>query len=164
MAEPIWLGRWSSQLATLALLLSTQVQAQTPAACPAADAVQPVHLYGEWSLELWKDGAPVNGPSMSGEPAWRGRVRFERHPEFEGNVRGQVWLREGVAPDQLAGDVTDGELVLDESADGQRIDAVWVGVPQDCARRFEGTRRPADHRAADEPLLRFRLSKTPGWR
>jgi len=162
VAEPVWHRRWSGRLAALTLVLSTHGLAQTPSACPAPDAVMPLHLYGEWSLELWKDGDPASGQST--EPAWRGRVLFERHPEFEGNVRGQVWTRDVATPALVAGDVTDGELVLDESSDGQRIDAVWVGVPQDCARRFEGTRRPADHRSADEPLMRFRLQKTSGWR
>lgn len=160
-APRLWLP---ACLAILALLASIQPPVKATEACPAADAVLPVHLYGEWSLELWTEGTTANAPSKSDQPATRGRVRFERHPEFPGNVRGQVWLPENTIPALLAGDVTDGEMVLDESADGQRIDAVWVGTPQDCARRFEGTRRPADHRATHEPLLRFRLSKTPGWR
>jgi len=147
-------------MAALALGLATHSHAQPPSACPGADEVLPVHLYGEWVLEVWEAG---DGPGTSGDHG-QGRVHFERHPEFEGNVRGQVWLRPGDLPALLAGDVSDGELVLDESSDGQRIDAVWVGTPMDCARRFEGSRRPADHRLTEETLLRFRLQKSPGWR
>ncbi|HMN93921.1 MAG TPA: hypothetical protein PKC60_11900 [Hydrogenophaga sp.] len=145
----------------LSALCSAMAQAEVPSACPGPDAVRPVHLYGEWSLTWWPDADP--SPDAVSTPR-TGRVRFERHPEFEGNVRGQVWWRTEAAPALLAGDVTDGELLLDESTDGQRIDAVWVGTPLDCARRFEGTRRAADGALSDPPVLRFRLQKTPGWR
>lgn len=164
MAEPGWPARSRRLLAALAVLLAGHAQAQAPAACPAAAEVLPVHLYGEWTLEVWQAPDAGAATASEGERRASGRVRFERHPQFEGNVRGQAWLSPQAAPSLLAGDVTDGELVLDESADGQRIDAVWVGSPLDCARRFEGTRRPADHRLAHEPPLQFRLSKSPGWR
>lgn len=148
-------GRGALRLTALFALCSAMAQAGASPACPGPDAVRPVHLYGEWSLEWWPDASL---------PARTGRVRFERHPDFEGNVRGQVWWRTEAAPALLAGDVTEGELLLDESTDGQRIDAVWVGVPLDCARRFEGTRRAAEGAPSNPPVLRFRLQKTPGWR
>jgi len=151
-------------LAALLVALMPFAHAQAPRACPAPEEVLPVHLYGEWLLELWGEQDAEPPPAMASDPLQRGRVRLERHPEFEGNVRGQVWLRPDAVAAMLAGDVTDGELVLDESRDGQRIDAVWVGAPHDCARRFEGSRRPADHRLPHEAPLRFRLQKLPGWR
>lgn len=158
-------------LAAVLLALSGATGAQpvpaatsgTPSAatpCPAPQDMGPQQLYGLWQLSLW----PEEGREAA--PLSRGALLFERHPEYPGSVRGDL-RRSGPGPDLLArvsGDVTQGEFNLDESADGQRMDAVWTGEPEDCGRSIRGIRRPAEGRPADEPALRFHLYKLPGWR
>ncbi len=149
----------------LALSVAASAQATpeaTPAAAPCTDPqdMAPQQLYGLWQLVLW----PEDGTEA--KPLSRGVLMFERHPEYPGSVRGEL-RRSGPGTDQLAlvsGDVTQGEFNLDESEDGQRMDAVWTGEPQDCGRSLRGIRRPAEGRPANEPTLRFHLYKPPGWR
>ena len=132
--------------------------------CPAADQLQPVHLYGLWHIRLWPEGTPE--PAADSAAPSVGALLFERHPEYPGSVRGE--LRRSAnghnLTAQVSGDVTDGVFNLDESEDGQRISAVWVGDPQDCGRSIRGTRRPAEGRPAAETTLQFHLRKLPGWR
>lgn len=127
-------------------------------ACVAPGDLQALHLYGLWRAEF-DDGE-------------RSSVLFERHPEHADSLRGAI-NRQGV-PLRLAGDVDDGDLLLDESDDGQRISAVWMGraVPEACGREFRGQWRQAAPPApgdtpgeADrEPATRgFVLRRVPGW-
>lgn len=147
----------------LLALLAAPAGAQTPpppAPCPSADEIQPQHLYGQWQFSLWPEGGSEATPSAGGS------VLFGRHPEYPGSVRGQL-QRSGIAggaPAQVAGDVTDGEFNLDESADGTTMDAVWTGLPQDCGQTIRGVRRPAEGRPDATGPLQFLLRKAPGWR
>ncbi len=113
------------------------------AACPAPADLRALHLYGLWRAEF-DDGE-------------RSSVLLERHPEHTDSLRGAV-NRQGVQS-RLTGDVDDGELVLDESDDGQRISAVWVAQasPADCGREFRGERR------SGSVVRRFVLRRVPGW-
>lgn len=127
--------------------------------CPAPQDLLPQHLHGLWQLTLWPEGG------READPVSRGDLRFERHPEYPGSVRGEL-RRSGPGPDLLAlvsGDVTNGEFNLDESQDGRQMSAVWTGEPQDCGRSLRGTRRPAEGHPAADPLLHFHLRKRPGW-
>lgn len=153
----------AAALLALAGLASAQPLPDTAGASPSCSAPQdmaPQQLYGLWQLSLW----PLDGSESA--PLSRGVLLFERHPEYPGSVRGEL-RRSGSSPDdqlaQVSGDVTNGEFNLDESQDGQRMDAVWTGEPQDCGRSLRGIRRPAEGRPATEPVLRFHLYKTPGW-
>lgn len=130
------------------------------APCPAADAIEPLHLYGLWQLRLWPEDAPENAPASTGV------LLFEKHPDYPGSVRGEL-RRTANGADlraQLSGDVTDGVFNLDESEDGVTMSAVWTGEPADCGRRITGTRRPAEGRPAGEPVLRFEVLRSSGWR
>lgn len=113
------------------------------AVCVAPKDLQALHLYGLWRAEF-DDGE-------------RSSVLFERHPEHADSLRGAV-NRQGVQS-RLAGDVDEGELLLDESDDGQRISAVWVAqaLPATCGREFRGERRSGDR------ARRFVLRRVPGW-
>jgi hypothetical protein len=145
----------------LALLWMNTVHAQTPPApaplqCPGE--VGTAHLYGQWQLHLHPpQGQPTAAP-----------LRLERHPDYAETVRGQ-WTAATGTMHWLSGDLSDGELVLDESVDGVNIHAVWVGYPVDCGRGFEGERRlsPRDGALtdADNPALRqrFVLRRAGGW-
>jgi len=114
-------------------------------ACPDAADIVPAHLWGLWRVRF--------------DDAAEATVLFERHPEFAGSVRGAI-NRDSVQS-VLAGDVEDGELLLDESDDGRRISAVWVGhaSPQSCGKAFAGTWR----RSSDNAQRSFVLRKLPGW-
>lgn len=135
-------------------------QPSAPAPCPAADQIEPLHLYGLWHLRLWPEGGSQDHPVSTGA------LLFSRHPEYPGSVRGEL-RRAFNGHDlsaQVSGDVTDGVFNLDESDDGVSMSAVWIGEPQDCGRRFHGLRRPAENRPAGEPRLHFSLDRLPGWR
>jgi hypothetical protein len=117
-------------------------------ACPAAAEVQPRHLHGLWRAEF--EGAP--GATLLIEP----------HREFAMSISGTV-NRNG-ARAQLAGDLEEGEFTLEESADGARIAATWLGdvVEGSCGREIRGTwqaelaSRPE---AAAPSAIRFVLRK-----
>jgi len=74
-------------------------------------------------------------------------------------VRGGI-NRDGVKG-LVAGDVENGEFALDESADGIKIAATWVGnvVENSCGKEIRGTWTAA----IGKPEYRFVLRKVPGW-
>lgn len=159
-----WRLRTLGCTATLAAALPLAALAQTatpPApACETPTFLEPARLSGLWQLTLW----PENGSAV--QPVSTGAVLFERHPDYEGSVRGRL-KRSGTGNDReavLSGDVVDGEVNFDESADGVALDAVWIGEPAACGQELRGTRRPSDGRPADAPVLNFLLKKAPGWR
>ena len=121
-----------------------------PAVCPAAAELSPPQLYGLWRAEF--DGGLAGAT-----------LRFEKHPELAGSVVGRV-RREGpgaTAQTLVAGDVDQGELNLDESADGHSIAATWTGqvVNGSCGKEIRGTW----NNAADHTTRGFVLRKQPGW-
>ncbi|MCW5655806.1 hypothetical protein [Hydrogenophaga sp.] len=150
----------------LCMPAATAQQTPPPSAavvCAGPADMQPAQLYGLWQLSLW----PQEGGSEAA-PSSTGAVLFERHPEYAGSVRGSL-KRSGAGNDltaQVSGDVSDGEFNLDESADGQRMDAVWEGnvTPSGCGQELRGIRRPAQGTQTREPVMNFVLKKVPGWR
>lgn len=153
-------------LVLLPLAISTPADAQparaaAPMPCTAPADLAPAQLYGRWLFALWPQSAGA-GPQTA---ALQGTLRFERHPEFPDSVRGTLQRTVGDPRAQalVSGDVISGEFNLDESADGQRIDAVWTGdvTPSGCGREIRGVRLPAQDQAG-EPM-NFVLTKAPGW-
>ena len=142
----------------------------TPTECPAPAELESRHLYGQWQAEFFDVPPPADMQSLPGkEASGRATARFERHPEHADSLRGELkaMLPAGktTRPDQtawLAGDVEDGELILDESVDGEQISAIWVGnaLPGSCGKDIRGTRRLAGE---DDGTL-FILRKMPGWK
>jgi len=106
-----------------------------------------LQLYGLWRAEF--DNAAVPGATLL----------LEKHPEFPESVRGGI-NRDGVKG-LVAGDVENGEFALDESADGIKIAATWVGnvVENSCGKEIRGTWTAA----IGKPEYRFVLRKVPGW-
>ena len=154
-------GRRRAALLCIALAAASHAHGQaTPDPCAPTDHLPPARLSGEWRLTLW----PLQG--CNAQPADRGTLQLERHPDYAGSVRGRLQRGEAAAPRTavVSGDVVDGQFHLEESADGVTMDAVWSGEPSDCARVLQGERRPAEGRPASEGVLRFRLEKLPGWR
>lgn len=112
-------------LFALAVACAGVSQAQ-PAPCPPAAEVGQRQLLGLWRAQL---DAPAASATLLLEP----------HPEYAHSVRGTV-NRNGEQA-QLAGDVDEGEFTLEESADGRRISATWLGdvVEGSCGREIRGT-------------------------
>lgn len=83
-------------------------------------------LQGEWT-------ASVTG---SEETA---RMVLGPHPEWAGNVKGSVSRPGGSHP--MVGDVNDGTVTLEESADGSRITGTWLGevVDGSCGTEIHGS-------------------------
>lgn len=118
------------------------------APCPGPTEITAQHLYGQWEAR-W---AGVDAPAP---------LHFGRDPEHPDGVRGS--LRRGSGDVLIAGDVDDeGVFTLEESADGRRIDATWVGEVIDgaCGREIRGDWTPANGSSAPR---RFVLRKLPGW-
>jgi hypothetical protein len=114
--------------------------------CPAPAAIQPIHLYGLWQAEFGN-----RRPSAL--------MRLGRHPEWPDSVRGEVDLA-GVKT-RVAGDVEQGEFMLDESSDGQLISATWIGqvLAHSCGKEIQGTWTDTINSISTPFVLR----KQPGW-
>lgn len=112
-------------------------------ACPAAADLTARDLLGLWRAEV--DGRHA------------GTLLLEPNPNWPGSLSGTL-NRDGTRS-QLAGDIEDGELTLEESADGTRISAAWIGeaVEGRCGREFRGTWQP-EGRDERRP---FRLIRSP---
>ena len=104
-----------------ALLLAASACA---VACPKAIDVGQAELLGEWQAQV-EGSAPVT-------------MDLRKHPEYAESVRGFL-VRDGRRID-VVGDVDDGQLTLEESQDGKRISAVWLGdvVEGSCGREIRG--------------------------
>jgi len=116
-------------------------------ACPAPESVTHLHLYGLWQA--------------SGE-GWPGQATLwlERSEQHAHGVSGEVQRADGRA--LVAGDVDEGEFMLEESTDGQAISATWTGKVSEnaCGKEIQGTWS----RARDPLAYPFVLRKLPGWR
>lgn len=122
-----------------ALAASAPVFAQAP--CPVAAEVTKAHLLGLWRAEF--------------EGLWQGAtVLLDQHPEYPESFRGAI-NRDG-ARGLVAGDVEEGEFTMEESADGKRIAATWLGdvVEGSCGREIRGSWKAEGEAAARGFLLR----------
>ena len=107
-----------------------------PRNCPAPADVQPEQLHGIWTVQL-------NGAG----PYWS--LQLGPHPEHRGSLRGE--LIQGAQRYPVVADLDKGEFTLEESHDGQRIAATWLGevVPGSCGRALQGQRiGPQERRQA----------------
>lgn len=127
------------------LLLAPGAALAQPVACPLRGEVELVHLLGQWRAEF--EGLP--GATL----------QVEKHPAYALSFAGGIERESGRG--RIVGDVEDGALTLEESADGQRIAATWLGdvVEGSCGREIRGTWQATG--AAD--AVPFVLKKVPGW-
>jgi hypothetical protein len=95
--------------------------------CPLAADVKPRHLVGLWRAEF--NGQP-HGATLLLEP----------HREYAQSLTGEI-NRDG-ARARVAADLEEGEFTLEESADGRRITATWLGdvVEGSCGKEIRGRR------------------------
>ena len=136
-------------------------------ACPRAQDVGPQHLYGLWQADIYDKALPddVRLPPQHAASG-KATLLFERHPEHADSLRGTLKLSDAKQGHDLkgwlSGDIEDGELVMDESENGQSISAVWVGqvVGPSCGKEIRGTRRLAGEDEGQFVVLK----KVPGWR
>lgn len=121
------------------------INSQPSLNCPIPAAIEPIHLYGLWQAEF-----------SNQQSAW---VRLGRHPEWPGSVRGEL-DRAGVKT-LVAGDVDQGQFVLEESSDGQLIAATWLGqvAAHSCGKEIQGIWTDTTHNIS----ATFVLRKQPGW-
>lgn len=124
------------------LLLAAAAGATPVLACPANADLTARDLIGAWR-------ADITGTWLSAE------VILQPNPDWPGSLAGRI-RRDGREA-QLAGDLEDGTFTLEESADGVRIDATWVGQPVEgrCGREIQGTWRAA----GDSPSRKFTLRR-----
>lgn len=114
---------------------------QTPATdCPSAQHIEQRHLLGRWQAEL-----PESGQRL--------QLTLTPHPELAESVHGSV--QRGGQRSLLAGDVDAGALTLEESEDGQRISATWLGevTPGSCGREIRGQWQPEGPSSTPEPFV-----------
>ncbi len=100
-------------------------------------------------------------------------MRLERHAEFSESVAGSVLRDLGTARTgghaaraQLAGDLENGFLTLDESSNGISITGTWNGelVKESCGKKFTGLWKDTrDNAPPDTPEVPFTMEKVPGW-
>ena len=107
------------------------------AACPTAAQMDHRQLQGVWHTDL---------PGHGGTTV----LRLGQHPELAGSVRGTLERAGQTA--QVVGDVHQGELTLEESLDGKRISATWLGdvVEGQCGKEIRG--QWSENAAADDAL------------
>lgn len=112
-------------------------------ACPQAVDVTQAHLLGLWRAEF--DGL------------WQGAtLLFEPHLVYAQSISGAI-NRNGERG-MVVGDIEEGEFTLEESADGKRIAATWLGdvVEGSCGREIRGTWQATGEKSAREFILRKR--------
>ena len=101
--------------------------APTAAGCAAED-ISAEHLVGTWRV------------------TWAGQTQpwtllLRPHPEHEGSLRGT--LMQNPQHFAVAADIEEGEFTMEESHDGQRIAATWLGKVQtgSCGQIITGERQ-----------------------
>ena len=94
-------------------------------ACPTAQQMDQPELIGSWSASLRGVATPV-------------RLELGPHPEWDGTVKGSIIRAEGRSI--VVGDVNQGKLTLEESADGKKVSGTWLGdvVEGSCGREIRG--------------------------
>ena len=110
-------------------------------------------LYGAWKARF------TNPPA--GFPV-EATVQLKQHEEFSESLAGVV-SREKLKA-ELAGDLQDGLLLLDESSDSVSITGTWNGelVEASCGTVFKGVwKDTSSSAAADAPDVPFTLTKRP---
>lgn len=136
--------------------------------CPPVQQVKPAHIHGTWRVRFT--------PAPAGLPA-DATLQLQRHAEFSESVAGFVSRELGpitvkpaqgghAARAQLAGDLEDGYLTLDESSNGISITGAWNGkmVEGSCGKKITGTWKDMSSSAPpDAPDVPFTLERLSGW-
>lgn len=114
-------------ITSMAALFALSGCTSLPPACPSAADLKPEQLHGVWTVQL--DGA---GPHWS--------LQLGPHPEHLGSLRGE--LTQGALRYPVVADLDGQDFTLEESHDGQRIAATWLGevLTGSCGQTIRGER------------------------
>ena len=121
--------------------------------CWTAETLKAEQLYGAWRARF------TNPPA--GFPA-EATVQLKQHEEFSESLAGVVSREKRKA--ELAGDLQDGLLLLDESSDSVSITGTWNGelVKASCGTVFKGVwKDTSNSAAANAPDVPFTLTRRP---
>ena len=93
--------------------------------CPSPAEVTHLQVLGAWRAE-------VEGQAIA-------TLLLEQHPIYTEGFRGVV--TRGSERAEVSGDIDEGDFTLEESRDGQRISATWIGdiTADSCGRVIRGT-------------------------
>lgn len=130
-------------LGLLVLLTLSACTALPPRSdCPSAPDMRAEMLHGQWTAQV------------AGEAPWA--LTLGPHPEHAGSLRGS--LTQGARRHAVVADLDEGEFTLEESHDGQRIAATWLGSLPDagCGRQIQGQRV-----LPDQSSRPFQITRTP---
>lgn len=129
-------------IAACALSICAQAQndVQSSDDCPAAWEMTTTQLQGVWT-------ADIAGQAHAAE------LHLAPHPQWQGTVKGTV-QRTG-SSHAMVGDVDQGNVTLEESANGTNISATWVGTVTDgsCAREIRGQYQEEGENAQPQPFV-----------
>ncbi|WP_245587302.1 hypothetical protein [Comamonas composti] len=128
-------------LAALAFLCGPALAAEPAPSCP--EEMDDAQLQGRWEGRLQDSGERV-------------LITLGPHPEWKAMVKGRIERKSEQQSPQMAGDVDDGTVTLEESRDGQRISATWFGqvVEGSCGREIRGEFLEGEDRPARPFVLR----------
>jgi len=98
-------------------------------ACRHTPEISVDTLIGTWEVELHSQ-TPQRWP-----------LTLQAHPEHTGSLQGS--LMQGAQKALVVADWDEGEFTMEESHDGQRIAATWLGTASKgpCGYQIEGTRQ-----------------------
>ena len=127
------LGRSASML-FLSLALTGCNLALNPPDCPPGQSLGADKLLGNWTVQMAGSSNP-----------WA--LNLSPHPEHLGSLRGE--LRQGDQRYPVVADLEGREFTMEESHDGQRIAATWLGtaVHGHCGRWVRGERMSTNQAA-----------------
>lgn len=132
-------------IAISAYLPSTfaQLDLESQPSCIQASQMTEQQLQGQWQGSL-------SGPDESV------RIILGPHPEWQGNVKGTVERPDSDSRHPMVGDVNQGLITLEESADGVRITGTWLGqtVDNSCAQEIRGQFQAGEDGATQAFVLR----------
>lgn len=113
------------ELFLLCLALSGPAHAAPP--CPDGADIKALQLQGPWLVQLHDQ------PHL-----WK--LDLKPHPEHMGSLRGE--LDTGFQRFVVVADLDEDEFTLEETHDGQRIAATWLGQlnPESCGQSLHGER------------------------
>ncbi len=96
-------------------------------------------MTGRWHAIFGGSGNGSSTGTSAADAIGDALIELGPHPDYQGSLQGSVMR--GGATSPLAGDIEDGELLLEESANGTNITATWTGRVLDgsCGQTIEGT-------------------------
>jgi len=142
MKSTLRMALFGAGCVALSLTLAACQHLPTRSVCPSAQDLTPETLHGQWTAHI------------AGEAPWT--LTLGPHPEHAGSLRGE--LTQGPQRHAVVADLEDGEFTLEETHDGQRIAATWLGSLTDssCGREIQGQRTLTGQSSRD-----FLISRTP---